>query len=39
MKKRKRKVSHLNKIRMMDSTGVLVELCIPAGSFSPLIQK
>lgn len=42
MKKGKRKVSHLNKIRIMDSKGVLVlmvELCIPEGSFSPLIQK
>lgn len=46
MKKGKRKVSQLNKVRVSDSMlvlalkwAIMLELCIPAGSFSPLIQK
>jgi len=46
MKKGKRKVSQLNKVRVRDSMlvlalkwAIMLELCITAGSFSPLIQK
>jgi hypothetical protein len=46
MKKGKRTVTQLNKVRIMGSMVVLalkwaimLEMCIHAGSFSPLIQK
>jgi hypothetical protein len=46
MKKGKGKTSQLKKVRIMDSMvilalkwAIMLELCIPAGNFSPLIQK